>query len=45
MSAILDFDLNEKVGESRMSDSRMSGKSHFGNKVLFISKIEKLVCG
>ena len=37
MSAILDFELNERVADS-MSDSRISGKSHFANKVLFIYK-------
>jgi hypothetical protein len=35
MTAILDFDLNKDVGSSLM-DSRLSGKSHFGNKVILL---------
>ena len=31
VTAVLDYDLSNKL-ETRLSDSRMSGKSHFSNK-------------
>lgn len=35
MTAVLDYDLNEKVTKSSLGDSRLSGYSKFGNKVFF----------
>lgn len=35
MTAVLDYDLNTKVAASSLGDSRLSGKSKFGNKVFF----------